>query len=453
MLKTTKTGLWVIATSFVALGVIGSQLEDYEKVAQEPPAEHGQGLVELAAGEVWRTVANEPIRSVNGYHQATALRARFLDEDGTGTALVAAGIDERPISRANEVSFIDFDPKLLEEAIEPAFTVKIPEGLAGHSGKIELAGELLIASAQVDTAENRFEVTTTSRSFESQQEVTIVGLDDPLEGVGPASDSASDEPVPPMWLVVGRNILVVTMFLGVALLLLGGVGAKVLLGSLAVIFLPIIIYTTFIEEESEASTSPPRSESEDARDAGHRVKRDLVRPGDVVELKPEVGVSAVDSFHRVAHISAWLKGVGGEQIELEAKPTGNKPWSNPIKVGYLRVGPLFKTSRFSVNPVLEVTLPPAERIDRDSGTLVVSGVLLYPDIGRLEILNPLDIEYEIGEKVFSLTRALSFSDQELEAEAREGPGFMTKLLFSISSFGLIFLAGATILSIKRRAFT
>lgn len=437
MRQITRFALWLSGLSFVSLAVLGVVLDpkESEPSGAVPEAE----VLSVLAGAPWR-VRTDSVSSVNGYHVPAAAAATFTDEAGAETELVLRGVDGRALSEKGEIRETEFDAGKLEQAIEPAFVVDVPSALAGKKGKVELTGVILIAEAKVDLLAREFGISPEVVPLEWSRAVSISAPDAELEG---ATDvPAERDPVPYRRpLEVARNLFVGCFLFGLGLAIVNGIGTGLAIVGLLFICVPLSISMALLEYESSASKSDRSAQD-----------RRSVAPGSTIRVSPSVSLSTVDSFQRIAHLSVWLQGADEQQIELEAKASNNKPWSDPIQVGYIRKGPFFKTNRFPVQPALMVTLPPKELLKAPVATLHVSGVLVYPDLGRLEILNPLDLDYELGELSFSVAIALRFESDEPVGSATPENERRDLLLSGSAGLGLLLLAFGVLRGLVRRAF-
>ncbi|MDF1839294.1 MAG: hypothetical protein P1V35_15605 [Planctomycetota bacterium] len=449
MKKITKRGWWIAGMCFLAAGFVSSVVENAKKGGSDSDSDSTPHILHVDPGTSHRIRPALSVNSLNGYHEFAGLTAQFVDSNGIATEWPVGGVDQRRLPADLTMDTIEFDAKLLARTISPALEVQVPDSLAGQSGTLELRGSIIDAPIVMDMAKREFSIQADSKPFQQSYQIQVSA---PTE---PETSTQGDTQEPKnLWIYERLQGLLILGFMGGILMVFqGALGGRFLFYCLVVMILPTVIYSVFFEKPSTKSSLSAPAETvspETARKQSRHAK--WLSPGARLTIKPKLGVTAVDGFHRITHISAWLKGVEGDQIELTAKPNGNRSWSDPIKVGYVRVGPVFKTNRMGVDGSLEVQLPDLDRVGGKEGTLLISGVVIYPDLGKLEILNPLDIEYELGEKAFTYEQAVRFPD-EATAEGDEEPKRLPeKILFGISGLGSMVLLCGLLLALKRKVF-
>ena len=434
MHRTTKLGLGLFVISFLSVGILSGTIEDL--VATE----HGatETVTSLTPGDPWRVAITGPFSSYRGIHEIAAPKAEFLPAAGDPVELQVEAIDVRPLLAATMTESTDFDAKLLEEPVEPILLVQIPESLAGSRGEVQLSGTIVLSEIVVDRAQSSYTSQGNPVTFEEAVAVTVASA-----GTDTSPASVLPEPESPRLRLYRAFLGVASVLLMLSIVLMFGasIGVRLLVTSFMLIGIPSLILA-FLPGKNPFTEKAEDPESE-------AVQR--VSPGSSFTVRPRVKISTVDQFHRVSYLSAWIKGIGAEQLEVMAEPTGNKIWRDEIQVGYARVGPVFKTNRFRIHPSLSVELPSAEQLSGDTATLVVYGVISYPDLGSLEILNPLDIEYEVSAQPFSETMELDFGTGSKASVKEENSALESTLLASMT-IGVFLLLFGVLRGIKRAIF-
>ncbi|MEM9380327.1 MAG: hypothetical protein AAGB93_10305 [Planctomycetota bacterium] len=390
MKTSTKTGLWIVLLSVVAIGIVGG-LEERDERGDTP------GKERLSLGDTWTWQPSAPdrigARSVKGYHRIASATAVFRGEDGSEAAFEARGTAQRL-----EPARITLEPtttteELLEEPIAPSVAIDVPASadLEGRVGVLRVAGWIVHPGIVVDDATETFDLEPNTTAFFEEVEVALVAA--PKRSI----DGEDDE------LGLVPALVVILFLLGLALFTWGIVGTRILATSALLIAVPLTILVS--------TDTRPR-----ARDR-------VVAAGSPLSLDLEVGAASVKGYHRATSLSAWIRGVEDDQIEVPARAAGDVPWPNTIKVESVRVGAAFKTNRESIDTTVEVDLPPIERVGGRSGTLVIAGVVDHPDVGALDALNPLLSEFGIASKRFVETRELVFAAEGQDVpEEPEDPG-------------------------------
>ena len=428
----TKTGLGLTLLGALALGISAEPPEGGDSASDTGAAQ----VLTIDAGSTW-LASLDPVSSMNGYHTFGAIAGSFRSSDGTETALITEGRGQRPPSEKVHVESTDYDAEALEVSVVPQVAVEIPPDLAGP-GRIALSGMLIRQDVEVDSNRQWFEVVPGAVTIDQLFEVIVRNPEAAEASEDGAHDSGTDSESP-VGTVLLRSVGTGMFLLGLALIGFAIFGSPLLLVSIVAMTVPSLLIEKFYPKSE-------RSSSQDSSVTGHQAV-----PGSHVVIEPDTKVKSPDRYHRIAHLSAWLDTGEQAQIELETEVTGNKDWVDPIDIGYVRVGPVFKTNRFAIEPELRVELPTQNAIGSDLGTIHVNGIICYPKVTTLEVLNPLDIEYEQGVHRFNESLAVTLAVPTHSSDEDDDPLPFKLLAITAAAGGLLFAFGV-LRGVKRAIF-